>query len=182
MKKLIIAAAIVCAAAFSHAASVYWTATNVYLGNTTDLATGIAYFMTTDTAATSAWTSGLTVTQVKGLVDSSYSYTPVSEGRYSISKDSPIENAVLGLNDATTYTAYLVIFDGTTIDSSTKFYMTRAEEFDTYAGTSSNSVAFGNQRTNSQNPDNWTAMAPEPTSGLLLLFGMGVLALRRKRA
>jgi hypothetical protein len=29
--------------------------------------------------------------------------------------------------------------------------------------------------------DSWTAMAPEPTSGLLLLIGCAGLALRRRR-
>ena len=28
----------------------------------------------------------------------------------------------------------------------------------------------------------WTAVAPEPTSGLLMLVGLGALALRRRRA
>lgn len=38
--------------------------------------------------------------------------------------------------------------------------------------------AFGEMNTT----DAWTQMAPEPTSGLLLLLGVAGLALRRKKA
>ena len=43
-------------------------------------------------------------------------------------------------------------------------------------------VAFGTQKTASSASSAWTAVAPEPTSGLLMLVGLGALALRRKRA
>ena len=42
-------------------------------------------------------------------------------------------------------------------------------------------VGGGNLNTESQTLNSWTA-APEPTSGLLLLIGVGALALRRRRA
>ena len=38
-------------------------------------------------------------------------------------------------------------------------------------------MSFGSQASNG-----WTAMAPEPTSGLLMLVGLGALALRRRKA
>ncbi len=182
MKKLTILVAAVMFATVTQAASVYWTATNVYSGNDTDLATGIAYFMISQTAAKSEWVAGLTVDQAKGLVGSSYNYTPETAGKYTV---DPVENATLGLADNSTYTAYLVIFNGATIDDSTSFYLTAEKEVNTLDSSTTNSskVSFLSQAINSRNPDNWTAMAvPEPTSGLLLLVGMGALALRRKRA
>lgn len=45
-------------------------------------------------------------------------------------------------------------------------------------------IGFGNMATATQNPDNWKGGggdAPEPTSGLLLLIGGAMLALRRKQ-
>ena len=41
-------------------------------------------------------------------------------------------------------------------------------------------MSFTNVSTGAQTA--WTAVAPEPTSGLLMLVGLGALALRRKRA
>ena len=47
--------------------------------------------------------------------------------------------------------------------------------------TQSQTIAFGNMASQTQNASNWAAV-PEPTSGLLLLLGMAGLALKRKRA
>ncbi len=181
MKKLMILAATVTLAVATQAATCNWVALNVYEGNTTDKATGIAYFMTTATAATSAWVEGLTADQCMALVGSSYSYTPSAAGTYSVSAANKVDNATLGLTDGTGYTSYLVVFDGATIADSTSFYVSNTKSFQALTGTSNASISFGNQMTASQNAANWTAMAPEPTSGLLLLMGMGVLALRRKQ-
>ena len=46
----------------------------------------------------------------------------------------------------------------------------------------STTVSFGSQKTASSASGAWTAVAPEPTSGLLMLVGFGALALRRRRA
>ncbi len=181
MKKLMILTTAIVLAAVTQAASVYWTATNVYAGNDTDLATGIAYYMVTTVAETSAWKAGLTVDECKALVGNSYSYTPAEAGRYTIGSSAAVSNTDLGLSDSTAYRAYLVVFDGATIDASKSFYVSNTKDFTTQSGNFSANSAFSNQKTASQNPDNWTAMAPEPTSGLLLLMGMGVLALRRKQ-
>lgn len=181
MKKLMTFAAFVMLAAASQAAAVYWTATQVYKGNLTDLSTGVAYFMTTSMSATSAWTSSLTAEDAKALVGSAYNWTPTTAGNYSKLSSAPVANATLGLADATPYTAYLVFFDGATIDDSTSFLVSNTKDFSTMGGTTNIGITFGSQKVASQAA--WTTMSvPEPTSGLLLLLGMAGLALKRKVA
>jgi len=81
--------------------------------------------------------------------------------------------AVVG-ND---YDFYFVIEDnGKTFTSATKTAPAQA--------TTTQTVAFGNQTSATQNPANWVGSSPvpEPTSGLLFLLGVAGLALKRKRA
>ena len=84
------------------------------------------------------------------------------------------------------YSAYLVIFNGATIADSTSFFTTAVKDFKTYEGANSISIAFGTQKTASQQA--WSGSigggggdVPEPTSGLLLLIGGAMMALRRKQ-
>ena len=77
----------------------------------------------------------------------------------------------------TTYDFYYVITDGDkgSLTSTTKSVMGLA--------TGSAAVSWGNQKTYTSNAENWKSGgdAPEPTSGLLLLIGGAMLALRRKQ-
>ena len=76
----------------------------------------------------------------------------------------------------TTYDFYYVITDGDkgTLTSTTKSAMG--------AATGSASINWGNQKTYTSDANNWKGGdVPEPTSGLLLLVGGAMLALRRKQ-
>ena len=53
---------------------------------------------------------------------------------------------------------------------------------DAIAGGAQAVFSFGDVVTGAAGGAGWTAVAPEPTSGLLLLLGMAGLALKRKRA
>ena len=182
MKKMIIALGAVVFAASVQAAAVYWTATNVYAGNTTDKASGVAYFVTTSMATVDSWGSLSSAAQFQEALAGAYSWTPTTAGTYSVGSSAAVANSTLGLADSTAYTGYLIVFDTATITDASKYYITGTKDFTTYTGTSNVSVAFGTQKTNSQNAANWTAVVPEPTSGLLMLVGLGALALRRRRA
>ena len=105
MKKLVIALAAVAMAAGVQAASVYWTATNVYAGNTTDKVGGVAYFLTTSMAATDSWASLTSAKDFQDALAGKYSFTPSTAGTYSITSANAVDNATLGLSDATAYTA-----------------------------------------------------------------------------
>ncbi len=189
MKKLIVMLSIAVAAFMSHAAAVYWTCSNVYAGNTSDTVTGVAYFLTTDMLAyaDAQALQGKGASAITAALGSAYSYQG-SAGAFGKATTDAVSNATLGLSDATTYTAYLMIFDTASITDSSNFYLTDTKSLTTMSGTSTASVKFGSQKTNSQASGSWSSASgggadgPEPTSGLLLLVGAGILGLRRKRA
>lgn len=184
MKKLIVMLSIAGAAFMSHAASVYWTCTNVYAGNETDTVSGIAYFLTTDMLAyeDAQALQGKGASAITAALGSAYSYQG-SAGAFGKATADAVANSALGLSDSATYTAYLMIFDTATVTDDSKFYLTQTKSLGTLSGTETASVKFGTQKTNSQSSANWASAkdVPEPTGALLLLVGGAMLALRRKQ-
>ena len=194
MKKIMIAAAIVCAAAMTQAATVSWTCSNVKQGDAG--VSGIAYFVdaavlsqenllalagTGASAFTAALGSGYTAdTKQVGA----YSYSG-SSGTFTVRAENAVANATLGLKDGADYTAYLVVFDSAEITDASKFYITETKSVSTYEGATDNqNVKWGSQSSASVADGAWHSVGavPEPTSGLLMLLGVAGLALKRKRA
>ena len=186
MKKLMFMLAAVAMAACTQAASVYWTCTYVAKGAETYVDNGLAFFVNEATLSQSDFLAltGKGATAISDALSGSYSYTGGSDGKYSVAKADAVANATLGLADGKTgYNAYLVIFDTATITDSSNFYVTEVNSFDTYEGTSTTSIKWGDQEDRSSAAGAWhAASVPEPTSGLLMLVGLAGLALRRKRA
>ena len=179
MKKLMFMLAAVAVAACTQAASVSWTCTNVKdgSGNAID---GIAYFVNAATLSQETLATYTKASDFTTALSGMYSYTPSTAGKYT---SAAVENATLGLTDATASQAYLVIFDTATITDSSNYYVTEVKSFDALGGTETQQVKWGSQSAASQAAGAWTAVSvPEPTSGLLLLVGMAGLALRRRRA
>ena len=93
--------------------------------------------------------------------------------------------------DAGTYTAFYVVFDSASPASGSANYavVSGASTLTKTVGATTASVTFtaGNASSILNNADNWKSFGtgggdiPEPTSGLLLLVGAGMLALRRKQ-
>ena len=183
MKKIMIMLGAVACAASLQAASVYWTATNVYAGNDTDKVSGVAYFLTTSMYDTSYWAGLTKASEFTTALEGKYSFTPSTAGTYSKTSANAVANADLGLTDSTAYTGYLLIFDTATITDASNYYITNTKDFATMGGTTAQGISFGTQKTASQAAAGWSAVAvPEPTSGLMMLLGLAGLALKRKRA
>ena len=185
MKKLMFMLAAVAMAACAQAATVNWTCTYVAKGAENYVDNGLAFFVNAATLSQSDMLAleGKGATAISSALSGMYSYTGGSDGKYTVAKSAAVENSVLGLSDATASQAYLVIFDTATITDSSNFYVTEVKSFDTFSGTESQQIKWGDQEDRSSAAGAWhAASVPEPTSGLLMLIGMAGLALRRKRA
>ena len=170
MKKIMLALAVAVIAGFAQAASVKWNSGSFANGlvdeNGASLANSTAYTLTAylwdATGSTLLDTSEATTANATGAYAGTFSYAAAASTAYMFS-------AVLAKNDGTaTLTMDKAAF--TTPASGTKqLNITTGANF----ATTGNKWASGGWETSG---------APEPTSGLLLLVGAGILGLRRKRA
>ena len=84
-----------------------------------------------------------------------------------------------GWGTGDTLTTYAIVFDiGDATPTTASKYIVSSTETITFANATTARTASGLNMSNST----WTAVAPEPTSGLLMLLGVAGLALKRKRA
>ena len=200
MKKLMIAAAIVCAAAFAQAATVNWSSASAVKGPSTaafvaGLVNGESYSasatdsknVTTSSyqaygSGTLAYTLALTYDLGSGEVTENLSGTLAKNA--GISTQSKIQSTVKAdlfdaANKGVDYSYKLILTDTGKDGKDQKFTITATIEGN---GTvqPNGDIFFS-----SGVPTTWVASVesvPEPTSGLLLLLGVAGLALRRRRA
>ena len=179
MKKLILAAAIVCAAAISQAASVGWSLAG--LGNYAGDA--YSFFIIGQNEGTS-------VAQITALLDSGSSVSSYAlyEGAVANNGAATVGAAASGVSvpNNANYTAFFVIFDNADASKAGNYLAITTDQasgLSKSVNATAGTVLFAaaNQSTYANNPANWSAV-PEPTSGLLMLLGVAGLALRRRRA
>jgi hypothetical protein len=169
MKKIIMAAAIVCAAVCAQASTVLWGLSSAV--DSTTFASGTAYLIQTaslakpslaDDAAAQAWFTANGAT----LADKAMLTGAVTDGAISGSEvvESPVARKQY----------YLVIVNE---DKTAMAISTTTKAINIQAGTMNATAKWdgASQMTS-------YALVPEPTSGLLMLVGLGALALRRRRA
>ena len=180
MKKLIMFAACAMLAAYAQAASVGWTlaGANAFAGDK------YMFFVEGQNGATSI--AMITALLEKGEDVSSYAF---GSGNVAGNGTANVLAANSGKTlDAGTYTSFYVVFDSATLTAKETKYavVSGAANLTKEIGGSTASIAFAaaNQATFLNNSANWATYGaiPEPTSGLLMLVGLGALALRRKRA
>ena len=183
MKKLVVMCIAVVAACVAQAAAVQWNSGTLYLADGTtkavkDQVTALLWESTTDAF------SGLTAADLYAAKDS-----PSSIAGYVKSANS----TALSAANLTSGTAYA---NGTDVYSAILYinneeggYMAsfgHATAGASKVTVSDMSVYNGGSLAGVTGPaidkSNWGSGAPEPTSGLLLLVGAGILGLRRKRA
>ena len=180
MKKLMIAAAIVCAAALSHGSAVSWGVDWVYSDdgksiNTYEYGSTVNYWIVN--LGTSTDTSGLSVDASGNLVGG----TAVAGGTGSFTEAGEDKLEGYSVSDNGSYLA-MVIYD-----ADNKLYgVSNAAEIKGIAvdpaPTDADKITFTNITTVDGDYMVASQAVPEPTSGLLLLLGVAGLALRRRRA
>ena len=174
MKKMLIAAALICAATLSHAAALNWKLTNIESSpDVTATAGWMAYWM--DASTYDAF-SALDADKVAAYVTSNADYSKamtVRNGVGTVNSTNGSWSYVEGAPE--TVAGYMVIFNNATAADATHYAFT--EKVSTTVPAAGNmSVAV-----NFANSSGWQAV-PEPTSGLLMIVGLAGLALRRRRA
>jgi hypothetical protein len=188
MKKIMIAAAIVCATVLSQAATVSWSLSGLQ-NSKGEALSGYAYVFTnkgdnkvdqaTLIAALSAATDAASFTTALGSNYVAPLSGAVTAGSISF---GPSDASTSGLKENQSGTKlFAVVIDTATVTDETKWYVTEySNTAKVLTDAAVGSTSFDIIDTGSHTAANWQAV-PEPTSGLLLLLGVAGLALRRKQ-
>ena len=185
MKKMIVALAIAVSAAIAQAASVQWTVTNIYKDSTNKAATTDGFMVYLINDAEYSQSDAAAALAAGTLTTSTISSKAVASSGLTV--DGKVSKAGTDVGDLAngTYYFYNVIVggDNAVVGSTVKLEVTPVGD---------PQLGSFNAKTLTQDSSNWKSVTggggggggdgPEPTSGLLLLVGAGILGLRRKRA
>ena len=186
MKKLMIAAAIVCAAVASQAANCNWDVSYIY--DYADISSGSpSYTKMGENYATFfvVATETFGVDEMKAaLADGDFSWMTTLKNQTSANPmtGGAASNVMEGFGNEETINGFMVIFNNSDYAKADYAYVSDIQSKTTGGEGQAAVPSFAEY--NSYMPSAWTQVnnVPEPTSGLLLLLGVAGLALRRRRA
>ena len=180
MKKLLIAAAMICTAALAQAATVNWAISNVKANGGAAPTAGWAVmaFYTEAGAGSAAIESAIAGgTAATSAFESTTLSVALGSGRVAAH-----DKDVAGLTDTTkNYDFYFVVFNNADAAAATEYAMV-SDLVKAYSGMDGKYVTSGDFSTLPAWQDISAPVIPEPTTGLLVLLGVAGLALRRRRA
>ena len=181
MKKLIIAAAMVCAAAFAQAATVNWGISGVKAEGNTSPTVGWAVmaFYTELNAGSAAIEAAINSKAAASLAfDTASLSVSMSKGKVA-AKDG----TAAGITDTSkNYDIYFVVFNNSDATAATKYAMVSDlnKEYSSLDGKYTAGGAFSSSTAWTEISGPTPPVIPEPTTGLLVLLGVAGLALRRR--
>lgn len=189
MKKIIIGLGAIAVAIATQAASVDWaTAKNTVTMYDGSVATGVTVYLLN---ASSASYAKLLTDLASGAVTESTINTSAaylgSGTTGTTSKKAGLVSATAtsdSLTSGSYYDLVYLVFDKDTATNTDYFYVSTKSSGQAWLAGSETTqeLATGASWATTSAAGTWTAAAPEPTSGILLLLGMAGLALKRKRA
>ena len=184
MKKLMIAAAIVCAAAFANASTALWGVGYVEDADGNLLGSSSSGYTATLNIYSDAALSTLVTTSATDTWDDGFAMTETADELVNATATTYYGQIVVS-HAGSTITSDGFQFTTSTLSPQAEIYIMSAtdeimglEKIGGGAFSGANGVFA---TAGGAGASAWTA-APEPTSGLLMLLGMAGLALKRKRA
>ena len=181
MKKLVFIASAVLAFC-ANAASCAWDVDTIYDPSTGKGSTGfLVYYFDADATPTGDATAALgskNLATINAFLAGGYEADDLTDDGYTAGNPGGIYGNSQDVN------AYLVVFNASTVEGATHAFVSAVESDKTGALGQPASISFGDLDA-SASLSNWTPITsdiPEPTSGLLMLVGLGALSLRRRRA
>ena len=189
MKRIILTFAAVVTAIVANAASMNWGADYTYNSTGTagvDRGTTDAWIAYVFDAATTSYSSAQDLFAANKGAD----LAALAVGSTTVAGDDLggfLGQATFSGAAGDSVSAYVVIFDGASVDSSKNMYISEVVTATAPSSGVPGKLTFGEggDMVGMASASAWTASSaavPEPTSGLLLLLGMAGLALRRKQA
>ena len=180
MKKLIVFGFAAIVAVAANAAAIQWSATNI--AKTGDSSAGLTAYLVDATKVSRAdMITALSGGDFSNMTAANYllTTTTIAQGTTGMGRINVTDGTATAGNK---YSAYTVILDGA-VGSANNYFIT-AEISNKEAPELGNlQFAFASQAGVTWNTiSGSTPPVPEPTSGLLMLVGLGALALRRRKA